>query len=241
MVRLHLSASRFVRARVGAPRAAAVLTAAFAALASVTPASAHGFGQRYELPLPLSLYLFGAAAAVALSFVVFGLFVRRGSAPHTFIQIDLVNNAIGRMIAHEAVLWTLRLAVLGLFVVAILAGLIGDPNPYRNIAPTLVWITWWVGFAYVQAFLGDLWSLINPWRTAFDAAELAVPTRWGTKRARLAAVLSARARSLAGLPPPFGLLLDRTRLSQRSRSGAHRLLGDHLFDSDLDRHAHIRP
>ena len=28
------------------------------------PAYAHGFGQRYDLPLPLSLYLFGAAAAV---------------------------------------------------------------------------------------------------------------------------------------------------------------------------------
>ena len=170
MVRLRLSASRSARAKVGAPRAAAVLTAAFAALASVTPVSAHGFGQRYELPLPLSFYLFGAAAAVALSFVVFGLFVRRRSAPHTFTQIDLLNNAIGRMIAHEAVLWALRLAVLGLFGVAILAGLIGASNPYRNIAPTLVWIIWWVGFAYMQAFLGDLWSLINPWRTAFDAA-----------------------------------------------------------------------
>ncbi len=45
-----------------------------------TPACAHGFGQRYELPLPLGLYLFGAAAVVALSFVVFALFVRRPAA-----------------------------------------------------------------------------------------------------------------------------------------------------------------
>ena len=158
MVRLRLSASRFVRARRRA-KGCCRLSSGVCALASVTPASAHGFGQRYELPLPLSLYLFGAAAAVALSFVVFGLFVRRGSAPRTCTQIDLLDNAIGRMIAgHEALLWTLRLAVLGLFVVAILAGLIGDHNPYRNIAPTLVWIIWWVGLAYVQAFAGDLWA-----------------------------------------------------------------------------------
>ena len=42
-----------------------------------TPAAAHGFGQRYELPVPLTLYLWGAAAAVVLSFAMFGLFIRR--------------------------------------------------------------------------------------------------------------------------------------------------------------------
>ena len=40
------------------------------------PAGAHGFGQRYDLPLPLSFYLLGTAAAVILSFVVVGLFAR---------------------------------------------------------------------------------------------------------------------------------------------------------------------
>jgi hypothetical protein len=61
--------------------------------------------------------------------------------------------------------------VLALFVVTILAGLFGNPNPYRNIAPTLVWIVWWVGLAYVQAFVGDVWRLVNPWGTVFDAAD----------------------------------------------------------------------
>src|SRR5512145_1671616 len=32
-----------------------------------TPAYAHGFGQRYDLPIPLSFYLVGTAAAVVLS------------------------------------------------------------------------------------------------------------------------------------------------------------------------------
>ncbi len=140
-------------------------------MGGITPASAHGFGQRYELPLPLSLYLFGAASAVALSFVVFGVFVRRGSTPRAYTPIDVLDNPVGRMVAHPAVVWALRLAVLGLFVVTILAGLFGNSNPYRNIAPTLVWIIWWVGLAYVAAFAGDIWALVNPWRTAFDAAD----------------------------------------------------------------------
>ena len=35
----------------------------------------------------------------------------------------------------------------------------------------MVWIIWWVGFAYVSAFVGNLWALINPWRTIFEAVE----------------------------------------------------------------------
>jgi hypothetical protein len=143
---------------------------AVAACLIATPADAHGFGQRYELPVPLSLYLLGAAAAVALSFAVFALFVRHTPAARVGKGYDLLSIPIGRAIAHPAVILALRAAVLGLFIVTVLAGLIGAPNPYRNIAPTLVWIVWWVGLAYVQAFLGDLWRLINPWRTVYDGA-----------------------------------------------------------------------
>ena len=54
------------------------------------PAAAHGFGQRYDLPLPLSLYLFGAAAVVVLSFLVFALFVRRAGDGGRYQQVDLL-------------------------------------------------------------------------------------------------------------------------------------------------------
>jgi hypothetical protein len=39
-------------------------------------AMAHGFGQRYDLPVPLWLWVTAAAATVACSFLVIGLFVR---------------------------------------------------------------------------------------------------------------------------------------------------------------------
>jgi hypothetical protein len=146
-------------------------TLTIAACLLATPAAAHGFGQRYELPVPLSLYLFGATAAVALSFVVFALFVRRDHARVARGGYALSAAGVRRTIGHPAVLAVLRAGALGLFVVTVLAGLAGNQNPYRNIAPTLVWVVWWVGFAYVQAFLGDVWSLANPWRTAWDAAD----------------------------------------------------------------------
>ena len=37
---------------------------------AVEPAIAHGFGERYDLPLPLNFWLLGAAASIVLSFVV---------------------------------------------------------------------------------------------------------------------------------------------------------------------------
>jgi hypothetical protein len=134
-------------------------------------ASAHGFGQRYDLPLPLSLYLAGAAAAVVVSFVIVGLFVREQPGAHADPHLNLHATRLGRLMGRPGVAAALKLAALGLFIVMVLAGLIGNPDPYRNIAPTLVWIIFWVGFAYVSAFGGNLWPLINPWRTLFEAAD----------------------------------------------------------------------
>src|SRR5262249_31732436 len=41
----------------------------------------------------------------------------------------------------------------------------------QNLAPTLVWIIFWVGLATFSAFAGNLWALVNPWRTLFDGAD----------------------------------------------------------------------
>jgi hypothetical protein len=134
------------------------------------PAHAHGFGQRYDLPLPLTFYLFGAAAAVVLSFVIVGLFARHTPGARGYPRIDLLARPWDRCIAH-AVARLLKLAAVGLLALVVIAGFYGSQNPYQNIAPTLVWIVWWVGLAVFSAFAGNLWALINPWRVAFDWAD----------------------------------------------------------------------
>ena len=150
-------------------RALAGAAAALCALA--TAAHAHGFGQRYDLPLPLSLYLVGAAAAVAVSFVIVGLFVRNVPRTPGYPRFDLLRYPAGRWLTQGGIAFALQLVALAIFIVVVIAGFRGDQNPYRNIAPTLVWIVWWVGLAYVSAFFGDLWALINPWRTIFETLE----------------------------------------------------------------------
>ena len=147
------------------------LFVAAAVLMGVTPAGAHGFGQRYDLPLPLSLYLFGGAAAVAFSFVVVGLFVRSTPPARARSRVDLFDYPLGKVVAALSV--PLKLTALVLFAAMLLTGFFGDQNPYRNLAPTLVWIIAWVGLAYVSAFVGNVWPLINPWRTVFDGVQTA--------------------------------------------------------------------
>ena len=125
--------------------------------------------------------------------------------------------------------------------VTILAGLLGDQNPYRNIAPTLVWIVWWVGLAYVAAFVGDIWALVNPWRTIFDGAQWLYRRLGGHGELRRPPALPASAGRLARLRAAAGLLLDRARLPERGRPGAHRRPGHRLFRAHLGRHARLRP
>ncbi|HEY1362977.1 MAG TPA: hypothetical protein VGF60_12105, partial [Xanthobacteraceae bacterium] len=142
------------------------------ALACVaTPAAAHGFGQRYDLPIPLSFYLVGTALAVVISFLVVALFAREVPRPRAYPRIDLLATRAGGLISHPALASALKLLALGVFIITIDAGLRGDQNPYRNLAPTMVWIIGWVGLAYVSAFIGNIWALINPWRTIFEAIE----------------------------------------------------------------------
>lgn len=140
---------------------------AYFLLLAAPAAGAHGFAQRYDLPVPLGLYLGGAALAVALSFVVAAMFVRGHRTVRWYPRWNLLSRAPGRWLASPWLLEPLRAASVAFLAVVIVAGFIGQQNPYRNLAPTAVWVLWWVGMAYVSGLLGDLWAVVNPWGAAF--------------------------------------------------------------------------
>jgi hypothetical protein len=75
--------------------------------------------------------------------------------------------------------------VVAIFVVMLLAGFFGIQDPYSNIIVTLIWITWWVGLAFVCALLGNLWAVVNPWATLFAWAERAFAAVTGGRRLSL--------------------------------------------------------
>ena len=135
---------------------------------------AHGFGQRYDLPLPLWLYLTGAALTVALSFAFLALWRREDAAPY---MGDYAHLFLRQVPGAHAITFALRVLVLVLYLLVIVAGLVGVQNPVKNIAPAMVWAIWWVGMAYVSALFGDLWALVNPLDSVARAAEQLFP-RW---------------------------------------------------------------
>ena len=157
-----------------------VATAAVAALALIWPqtAFAHGFGERYDLPVPLSLYITGAGLTVALSFVAVAVFLRNPESSFDYPRLRLSWRPL-RVLASSPVLTTLRAATLLLVVLVIVAGGLGAQRASANIAPTLVWVYWWVGLAFASALIGNVWALINPLRTSFEwmdsAAKRLVP------------------------------------------------------------------
>ncbi len=136
-----------------------------------SPARAHAFGARYDLPLPLDLFLLGAGGAVALSFVVLALFFRVRPERSDRPRIDLLGLAPMRWLLRPAVLAVVRVVSVALFLLVLAAGFFGDQDTAANIAPTFVWVLWWVGLAYVAALVGNPWPAINPWSIVFAGVE----------------------------------------------------------------------
>ena len=122
------------------------------------PAAAHGFGQRFDLPLPLELWLAGAGATIVVTFVVMALFVREVRLAR--IRLFSVGNAT---------LAVLRLLAVFALLLTLAAGFFGVQDSYRNLVPTMVWVLWWVGFAFVCALVVDLWGLANPFAALFPS------------------------------------------------------------------------
>jgi len=82
---------------------------------------AHGFGQRYDLPVPLWLYLYGAASVVLLSFVLVGYFVDKSAAPRRYPRFNLLRV---RALLGSATYATLGLVVVPLAFLGLYAGVV---------------------------------------------------------------------------------------------------------------------
>ncbi|MBT3396888.1 MAG: hypothetical protein HN423_06880, partial [Alphaproteobacteria bacterium] len=142
-----------------------------------SPAAAHGFGQRYDLPLPLGLWVMGAGATIVLTFAITAVYLRDVRTDWGHLEFNLLRISLIRWIAHPGVIAAIRALSVVAFLFTIYAGLAGSDNPYENLITTMVWITWWVGFAFTCALVGNLWALVNPIRTIFVWAE------WGFSQA----------------------------------------------------------
>jgi hypothetical protein len=135
----------------------------------------HAFVQPYTLPVPFWLYLYACAATVVFTFVVISYFV----------SVPAVATAAPRPVPFSAaapaislppwVLRGLRALAVGCLLLTVVAGFLGTRDPDRNINVTLFWVVFVLVFTYFTALAGDVFALINPWRTIAEWFETGSP------------------------------------------------------------------
>jgi hypothetical protein len=128
-------------------------------------AVAHAWGNTYSLPIPFAMYAYGATAALVISFVLVGYFAQAGIP--TSADVRASHSQRAHAAPRSAVLTVLAIfrtaSVLGLGL-TIVTGLFGNPSPFANFSMTFFWVIFVLGFTYLTALTGDLYSLINPWK-----------------------------------------------------------------------------
>ena len=125
------------------------------------PLVAHGIGGRLDLPVPLTFFAAGAVAVLIITFLALATLW-----PNPRLQDGPRPQPTGRTIGLGALN---ILGVVGLLLV-IVAGIGtlargGDELGARNVGPILFWVYFWLVVPFLGAFLGDLYTGINPWRT----------------------------------------------------------------------------
>jgi hypothetical protein len=125
--------------------------------------SAHSFGVLYNLPVPFWMYLYGSAAAVALSFLVIGYFFsevpKESGYPTRILSRHFFSDRARARISTVA-----RAVSVGLFILTILTGLFGVDSSYSNFNMNFFWIICLLGLTYLSALIGNVYSILNPWK-----------------------------------------------------------------------------
>jgi len=144
-------------------RRAPALAWALVLLGCAGPAAAHIMQVPYNLPVPFWMYAYGATGALIASFVVVGYFVKADTAQRTLRSYDLSGSRFARVFAHPALLGALRIVSVFLLALTIATGLFGTAYASANFNMTFFWIVFLLGFTYLTALIGDLYSVVGPW------------------------------------------------------------------------------
>lgn len=142
---------------------------------------AHGVGSRTDLPIPIGFALYGAGAAILASFAVLLLFWRTprlgGSGSGRPLPAGLERALDGAPLRRG--LQALALLVAG-FVVAV--ALWGPQETSRNLAPWVLYVTFWVGLVPLSLLLGPVARVANPLRLLHRGLRVLVPAAPGAAR-----------------------------------------------------------
>ena len=131
-------------------------TAVAVALALPASASAHALVGKRDLPIPQWLFAWTAAVVLIVSFVGLAVLWQQPRLAqlreHTVCRVPSLLEPIAGAIG------------VALFAITIYAGMRGLQNPQANLAPTMIFVIFWVGVPFASVLFGDVFAAFNPWR-----------------------------------------------------------------------------
>ncbi len=149
-------------------RAFAALCALAALVALVVPATAaaHGIGGIRDLPVPGWLFLVGGATVLVISFVALGALWKK---PKLEVGAGRpLPEGLQRVLLSPYFRVVVSGLSLALFIVVWTAAAFGSERASANLAPTFIYVIFWVGMVVLSIVLGNVWTVLDPWRAAAD-------------------------------------------------------------------------
>jgi (2Fe-2S) ferredoxin len=134
----------------------------------VTPLLAHGIGSVQDLPVPLWLFYYGAALVLLVSFLALWALWPKPRLEGADDRVRPLPPWAQRILLSPALRVALGAISLSLLAVVAAAALVGEPSPNDNIAPTFVYVVFWLGLVPLVVVFGNLWTVLSPWRAAAD-------------------------------------------------------------------------
>lgn len=118
--------------------------------------------------MPLWLFYYGGALVLLVSFLALWALWTRPRLEELG-QGRPLPDGLQRVLLSRPLRVLLGAAGFALFVLVAAAALVGEPSPTDNVAPTFVYVIFWLGLVVVVLLLGNVWPALNPWRAAADA------------------------------------------------------------------------
>ena len=135
------------------------------------PVLGHGVGSVQDLPVPQWLFFYGAGVVLIASFLALAVLWRRPLLERRAEGGRRLPPWLSRIVLSRALRIALGAASVALLVLVLATALFGERSAATNLAPTFVYVAFWIGLVPVVVLLGDVWRALNPWRAVAEAVE----------------------------------------------------------------------
>ena len=136
------------------------------------------------------MFYWGGAVVLVVSFIALGALWQTPQLERRSIGRPL-GGGLSRLVLGPVRIVVQAISVV-LFLVVLAAALVGSSDPFENLAPTWVFVIFWLGLPLLSLLFGNVWRALSPWRALADAFV------WVWER------LGREARPLAVYPERFG-------------------------------------